>query len=54
MNAVAVVTRLYAVQTSWLTESHSLCIDGSGLLGCYAVSTGKSYRYLLGAQWLQV
>jgi len=54
MNAVAEVTRLYAVQTSSLTESHLLGIDGSGLLGCYAVSTGKSYRILLGAQWFQL
>jgi len=44
MNAVAVVTRLYAVQTSSLTESHSLGIYDSGLLSCYAESTGKKLQ----------
>ena len=31
------------MQTSSFTESHSLVIDDSGLLGCYAVSTGKKF-----------
>jgi len=32
------------MQTSSLTESHSLGTDDSGLLVCYAVSTGENFK----------